>query len=81
MGLIPSPHVTDSRTCNPVFTDQSYPCFLWFSIVFHENYGGDSPLLEIKINYFSDRRPVVTPIATDGDSTGDCRESQANLTD
>ena len=56
--LIPSPHVTDSRTLNPI----SWTCLIWvffgFSIVFPLiNYGGDSSVLKIKNIYFCSPSP------------------------
>ena len=62
--LIPSPHVTDSRTLNLVLRT----CLILF-LVFHNfpliNYGGDNMIFLFAV-------PVVTLVATDGDSTGDC---------
>jgi len=48
--------------------------FLWFSIVSYNNYGGDSKLCFYKF-LFLVRRPVAISVVTDGDSTGDVRES------
>jgi len=48
---------------------------LWFSIVFQNNYGGDSQIFFKTRFLFSIRRPVAIPVATAGDSTGDARES------
>ena len=60
--LIPSSHVTDFQTLNPVLQT----CLILFS-VFHSfpliNYCGDFTILKIKI-IFLFAVPVVTPVAT-----------------
>ena len=69
--LTPSLRVINSRTPNLCF---HRPCFfLWFSIVFYNNYGGDSKTLFYKFGFLV-RYPVAISVVTDGDSTGDFRE-------
>ena len=70
--LILFPRLTDSRTQNRVCR-RAFP-FFWFSIVSYNNYGDDSKLYFYKF-FFLVRRPIAISVATDGDSTGDTRES------
>jgi len=59
--LTPFLRVTDSRIQNLVF--HRLVLFLWFSIVFQNNYGGDSQIL-FKPVFFLVRCLVAIPVAT-----------------
>jgi len=53
--------VTDSRIQNLVF--RRLVLFLWFFIVFQNNYGGDSKSFSNPFSFLV-RRPVAIPVAT-----------------
>jgi len=60
--LTPFLRVTNSRIKNLVF--RRLVLFLWFSIVFQNNYGGDSQISFLNSFSFLVRRPVAIPVTT-----------------
>ena len=60
--LTPSLRVTDSRIQNLVL--RRLVLFLWFSIVFQNNYGGDSQISFKPVLFFRFAFPVAIPVAT-----------------